>query len=196
MPEGKLMLLKTGLKHGTYVTVLGLSSKTMLYVKTSFLHFCLDWRRPVLPDFQTKNSNLGKFCKALQWKMLVFFMSILYILSILRPNGILPISSFGTFGGHSVYFFPLFGMLCQKNLATLTSASFFGDQQWRFHQQKYLSDCCCTMCAVWPDVLSNKSKKGSLTKAQFFSQNFRQDSRQVCRPSAEIADKLMLYFTK
>jgi hypothetical protein len=32
--------------------------------------------------------------------------------------------------------------------------------------------------------------------AQFFSQNFRQDSRQVCRPSAEIADKLMLYFTK
>jgi hypothetical protein len=31
---------------------------------------------------------------------------------------------------------------------------------------------------------------------QFFSQNFCRDSRQVCRPSAEIADKFMLYFTK
>jgi hypothetical protein len=32
--------------------------------------------------------------------------------------------------------------------------------------------------------------------AQFFSQNFCQDSRQVCWPSAEIANKFMLYFTK
>jgi hypothetical protein len=29
--------------------------------------------------------------------------------------------------------------------------------------------------------------------AQFFSQNFCRDSRQVCRPSAEIADKLVGY---
>jgi hypothetical protein len=27
--------------------------------------------------------------------------------------------------------------------------------------------------------------------AEFFSQNFRRDSRQVCRPSAKIADKFV-----
>jgi hypothetical protein len=30
--------------------------------------------------FQTKNTNLGKFCRAWQWKMLVYFMAIWYIL--------------------------------------------------------------------------------------------------------------------
>jgi hypothetical protein len=43
--------------------------------------------------FQTKNPNLGKFWKVLQWKMMVFFMAIL---SILRPNDI--------FYGHLVHF--------------------------------------------------------------------------------------------
>jgi hypothetical protein len=49
----------------------------------------------VLPDgvYQTKNSNLGKFWKVLQWKMLVFFVAIL---SISRPNGV--------FNGHLVHF--------------------------------------------------------------------------------------------
>jgi hypothetical protein len=36
--------------------------------------------------FKTKNLNLGKFWKVLQWKMLVIFMAIS---SILRSNGIL-----------------------------------------------------------------------------------------------------------
>jgi hypothetical protein len=43
--------------------------------------------------FQTKTSNLGKFWKVLQYKMLVFFMANL---SILWPNGI--------FYGQMVYF--------------------------------------------------------------------------------------------
>jgi hypothetical protein len=30
--------------------------------------------------FQTKNANLGKFWKVLQWKMLVYFMDTWYIL--------------------------------------------------------------------------------------------------------------------
>jgi hypothetical protein len=42
--------------------------------------------------FQTKNPNLGKFWKALQWKMLVYVMDIW---SILR--------SLGIFYGHLVY---------------------------------------------------------------------------------------------
>jgi hypothetical protein len=36
-----------------------------------------------LPDmayFQTKNPNLSKFCRVLQWKMLVYFMAIWSIL--------------------------------------------------------------------------------------------------------------------
>jgi hypothetical protein len=44
-------------------------------------------------EFQTKNPNLGKFWKVLQWEMMVFFMAIL---SILQSNGI--------FYGHLVHF--------------------------------------------------------------------------------------------
>jgi hypothetical protein len=59
--------------------------------------------------FQTKNTNLGKFRRVLQWKMLVYFMAIW---SILRQCGI--------FCGHLVYFmviwyiFPHFGILYQE----------------------------------------------------------------------------------
>jgi hypothetical protein len=59
--------------------------------------------------FQTKNSNLGKFWRALQWKTLGYFLNIW---SILRP--------FNIFYWHSVYFvvnlyiFPRVGILYQK----------------------------------------------------------------------------------
>jgi hypothetical protein len=43
--------------------------------------------------FLTKNTNLGKFWRVLQWKMLVYFMADW---SILRP--------FGIFCGHLIYF--------------------------------------------------------------------------------------------
>jgi hypothetical protein len=36
--------------------------------------------------FQTKNPNLGKFWSALEWKMLLYFMTIW---NILRPFGIM-----------------------------------------------------------------------------------------------------------
>jgi hypothetical protein len=59
--------------------------------------------------FQTKNPNLGKFWKVLQWKMLEVLRASL---SILRQNGI--------FYGHLVHFvvilyiFPRFGILCRE----------------------------------------------------------------------------------
>jgi hypothetical protein len=59
--------------------------------------------------FQTKNPNLGKFWRDLEWKMLVYFM---VIWNILR--------SFGTLHGHFGnvvviwYIFLRFGMLCQE----------------------------------------------------------------------------------
>jgi hypothetical protein len=67
--------------------------------------------------FQTKNSNLGKFWRALQWKMIVYLMGFG---PILRP--------FDTFWGHLVYFvvpklvdfFPVLVFCTKKNLATLT----------------------------------------------------------------------------
>jgi hypothetical protein len=59
--------------------------------------------------FQTKNPNLGKFCRVLLWKILVYFMTIW---SNLRPLQI--------FFGHLVYFvviwyiFIRFGILDQE----------------------------------------------------------------------------------
>jgi hypothetical protein len=53
--------------------------------------------------FQTKNRNLGKFRKVLQWKMLVFFVPFWY-------------------SGHLVviwYMFPVLVYCTEKNLATL-----------------------------------------------------------------------------
>jgi hypothetical protein len=60
-------------------------------------------------SFQTKNPNLGKFWRALDWKMLVYFMAIWNILQ-----------KFGIFYDHLVYFvviwyiFPRFGILYQE----------------------------------------------------------------------------------
>jgi hypothetical protein len=61
-----------------------------------------------LPDFQTKNPNLGKFWRDLQRKILVYFMAIG---PVLRPLGILC--------GHLIYLwlfgiFSSFGMLYQE----------------------------------------------------------------------------------
>jgi hypothetical protein len=59
--------------------------------------------------FQTKNTDLGKFWRVLQRKMLVYFVSIWSILRALE-----------IFFGHVVYFvviwyiFPRFGMLYQE----------------------------------------------------------------------------------
>jgi hypothetical protein len=56
--------------------------------------------------FQTKNSNLGKVWRALEWKVLLYFMVIWNILQ-----------SFGIFYGNVVviwYIFPRFGILCQE----------------------------------------------------------------------------------
>jgi hypothetical protein len=64
--------------------------------------------------FQTKNPNLGKFWRALEWKSLVHSLAIL---NILRP--------FGTLYGHLVILwqFDIFShvlVYCvEKNLATL-----------------------------------------------------------------------------
>jgi hypothetical protein len=49
--------------------------------------------------FQTKNPNLGKFWRSLEWKMLVYFK---VIWNILRPFG------------NVVVIFPYFGTLCQE----------------------------------------------------------------------------------
>jgi hypothetical protein len=66
--------------------------------------------------FETKNHTLGEFCRALQWKMMVHFMAIWYILW-----------PFGVFFGHLVYFslfgiciFPVLVCFTNKNLATPT----------------------------------------------------------------------------
>jgi hypothetical protein len=64
--------------------------------------------------FQTQNPNLGKFWRALDWKMLIYLMAIWNILQtfgIFYDNSIL--CSFGTF-------FPVWVIFTKKNLATLS----------------------------------------------------------------------------
>jgi hypothetical protein len=68
--------------------------------------------------YQTKNPNLGEFCRVLEWQMLVHFMAIW---SISRP--------FGMAYGHLVYnlwslgkFFPHFGMVHQEKSGNPGSA--------------------------------------------------------------------------
>jgi hypothetical protein len=83
-----------------------------------------------MASFETKNPNLGKFWRVLQWEILVYFyVHLVYftvIWSILRPFGLFyghlvyciviwSISRpFGIFHGYLVYF-PRFGMLHQEN---------------------------------------------------------------------------------
>jgi hypothetical protein len=65
-------------------------------------------------SLQTKNPNLGKLWRALDWKILIYFMAIWNILQ-----------TFGIFYGHLVhfaviwYFFPVLVCCTEKNLATL-----------------------------------------------------------------------------
>jgi hypothetical protein len=67
-----------------------------------------------LQIFKKKKSNFDQFWKALQWKMLVLFMTVC---SILSPDG--------KFYGHFVHFvviwyiFPVLVSCTEKNLATL-----------------------------------------------------------------------------
>jgi hypothetical protein len=79
----------------------------------TFLHV-VQYQGCQMVCFQTKNPNLGKFWRVLQWKILVYFMTIW---SILRPLKI--------FYGHLVHFlliwyiFPILVSCTKNNLATL-----------------------------------------------------------------------------
>jgi hypothetical protein len=68
--------------------------------------------------FQTKNPNLGKFWWALEWKMLLYFMSIwnTSFMDIWHN-----VWQFGMVYGHLVYFFPFWYVWTKKNLATLAA---------------------------------------------------------------------------
>jgi hypothetical protein len=57
--------------------------------------------------FQIKNTNLGKFWRALEWKMLVYFMFIWNIWYILWPFGNVVVIW---------YIFPRFGIFCVEKI--------------------------------------------------------------------------------
>jgi hypothetical protein len=61
--------------------------------------------------FQTKNPNLGKFWRVLQWKMLVCFMGTW---SILRSFVVFYGHLFGTARGNLAYFFPFWYFVPRK----------------------------------------------------------------------------------
>jgi uncharacterized membrane protein SpoIIM required for sporulation len=78
--------------------------------------------------FQTQNPDLGKFWRVLQWKILVYYMSIWSILWLfsIHTFGIWYILClFGMFNGYIFgIFVQFFGLLYPKNLATLGSTYF------------------------------------------------------------------------
>jgi hypothetical protein len=61
--------------------------------------------------FQTKNPNLGKFWKVLQWKM---YIGIFYGRSVYFTAKWYILWPFGTFCGHLVYFFPVLVCCTEK----------------------------------------------------------------------------------
>jgi hypothetical protein len=76
--------------------------------------------------FLTKNPNLGKFWRVLEWKMLEHFMAIW---SVLRPW--VSFWAFGKIYGNLVYIFPVLVCFTRQILAThqQKSETFFGRQQ-------------------------------------------------------------------
>jgi hypothetical protein len=66
------------------------------------------WRR--VARFQTKNPDLGKFLRALQWKVQVHYIHL---------------CPFCLFYGYLVYLFPVLECCAKKNLANLTWRQFF-----------------------------------------------------------------------
>jgi hypothetical protein len=60
---------------------------------------------------QTKNPNLGKFLRTLEWKMLFYFMTIWNIFTAIWYN----VWPFGIVCGHLVYF-PRFGMFGSRKI--------------------------------------------------------------------------------
>jgi hypothetical protein len=95
-------------------------SKKMHHCRKEFLILiCVQWttsttavaaifhvtseRRPgcQMANFQTKNPNLGKFCRVLQWTMLVYFMAIWSIVDTAFWYNLWP---FGIFYGYLIFF--------------------------------------------------------------------------------------------
>jgi hypothetical protein len=70
--------------------------------------------------FQTKNTYLGNFFRALDWKMLIYFMTIW---NILRTFGEF-LWPFGTFCVDLVHFFAVLVSRTKKNLASPDSTFF------------------------------------------------------------------------
>jgi hypothetical protein len=89
--------------------------------------------------FQTKNPTLGKFLRALDWKMLKYLMAIR---NILRTLG-----KFRDHFDHFVLFgtfFPVWVSRTNKNLATLVPATFCKRSQWpnSEHNQCFTAHGC------------------------------------------------------
>jgi hypothetical protein len=75
--------------------------------------------------FLSKNPNLGKFGRVLQWKMLVYYMGICYIL---WPFVILC--------GYLAYIFPFWYVVQRKHSATLLGSRCGLAEEWRQNKQK------------------------------------------------------------
>jgi hypothetical protein len=87
-----------------------LAKRKRFFLEATSFH---QWQGCQMLYFQTKFTNLDKFGRAFEWKLLVYFIKILNISC--------PFLYFLTFGNFVViwYIFPTFGILYQENLAAL-----------------------------------------------------------------------------
>jgi hypothetical protein len=88
-------------------------------------------------SLRTKNPNLGKFWRALDWTMLIYFMVIWNILQ-----------TFGIFYDHLVHFvfiwyiFPVWVIFTKKNLATLEQRRLLGlCRSWILRARAVVGSC-------------------------------------------------------
>jgi hypothetical protein len=92
--------------------------------------------------FQTQNTNLGKFWRVLQWKLLVYFMAIW---SILWPFGLF-YGHFGLFCGYLVYFSPFWYVAPRKSWQSWTLQS--PSEKLRSHMKDFFSSGLQTRSSV------------------------------------------------
>jgi hypothetical protein len=78
------------------------------------------WQGCQMVCFQTKNPNLGKFWRALEWKLWIYFMAVW---NILRTFGIFFEHLVHLHTAHLVHFIPVLVSCTKKDLATLLRGS-------------------------------------------------------------------------
>jgi hypothetical protein len=113
-------------------------------------------------SFQNKNPNWGKLCRAIDWKMFIYFMAIWIILR-----------TFGILYDHLVnfvliwYIVPLLVPCTKKNLAILIRIFSGFQKKFLIGQsitEKKVNKVICAEISLFRDAINNQSDANGRTK--------------------------------